>query len=45
LQGSAGEDLSTLSREQLYERAKALDIPGRSGMSKKELVKAIESAA
>jgi DNA end-binding protein Ku len=42
---SSEDDLSALSREQLYERAKALDIPGRSGMSRKELVKAIEGAA
>ncbi|EWG98296.1 non-homologous end joining protein Ku [Halomonas sp. BC04] len=36
--------LDTLSRDQLYERAKALDLPGRSRMSKAELVEAITSA-
>jgi DNA end-binding protein Ku len=37
-------DLSALSREELYERAKQLDIPGRSGMSKTQLVKALRQA-
>ncbi|RJS92741.1 DUF2252 family protein [Salinisphaera sp. Q1T1-3] len=31
-----------LTREELYERAQALDIAGRSGMSKAELVEAID---
>ena len=39
-----GGDLEELSREQLYERAKKLDIPGRSGMSKQQLVKALQQA-
>ncbi|HVM41682.1 MAG TPA: Rho termination factor N-terminal domain-containing protein, partial [Acidimicrobiia bacterium] len=39
--GSKTSRLEDASREELYERAKALDIPGRSTMSKKELVKAI----
>ena len=41
---SAGDDLESLSREELYERATKLGVPGRSGMSKKELVKAIGAA-
>jgi DNA end-binding protein Ku len=40
----AGDDLESLSREELYERAKKLGVPGRSGMSKKELVKALGAA-
>jgi DNA end-binding protein Ku len=44
--GSAGgSDLEELSRSDLYDRAKRLDIPGRSGMSKKELVAAIRRSA
>ena len=38
-------DLERLSREELYELAKKADIPGRSDMSKKQLVKALEQAA
>jgi DNA end-binding protein Ku len=34
-------DLEGLSREELYERAQAADVPGRSSMSKDELVKAL----
>ena len=41
--GRAG--LERLSREQLYERAKEQDIPGRSDMSKEELVDALAGAA
>jgi ABC-type transporter Mla subunit MlaD len=33
-----------VSREELYERAKKADIPGRSEMSKEELVDALEKA-
>ncbi|MCC5884433.1 MAG: Ku protein [Halomonas sp.] len=36
--------LDTLSREELYERAKKLDLPGRSRMTKAELAKAIAAA-
>jgi DNA end-binding protein Ku len=44
--GAAKADgLSKLSREELYERAKRADIPGRSDMSKEELIEALESAA
>jgi DNA end-binding protein Ku len=34
-------ELERLSREELYERAQAADVPGRSSMSKDELVKAL----
>ncbi|HEX2205719.1 MAG TPA: Ku protein [Longimicrobium sp.] len=43
--GDGGEDLDEQSRAELYERAKELDIPGRSSMSKDELVKAIRRSA
>ena len=42
---AAAEGLGTLSRSELYERAKKLDIPGRSGMSKEELAEAITRSA
>jgi DNA end-binding protein Ku len=38
-----GDGLSELSREELYERAKKADVPGRSQMSKEELVEALSS--
>jgi DNA end-binding protein Ku len=34
-------DLADLSREELYERAQEADVPGRSSMSKDELVKTL----
>lgn len=40
-----GEDLEESSRAEPYARAKALDIPGRSGMSRDQLVKAIRRSA
>jgi DNA end-binding protein Ku len=39
------DGLSDLSREELYERAKDAEIPGRSQMSKDELVEALRHAA
>jgi DNA end-binding protein Ku len=36
--------LEDRTREQLYDRAKELDIPGRSAMSKEELITAIRDA-
>jgi len=39
--GGRGGGLAELSREELYERAKKEDIPGRSSMSKDELVEAL----
>ena len=40
--GSGG--LESRSKAELYERAKSLDIEGRSSMSKKELIEAIRGA-
>jgi DNA end-binding protein Ku len=45
--GSRGADaaqLDELSREELYERAQEADVPGRSSMSKDELVEALSSS-
>ena len=39
------EDLREASKAELYARAQELDIPGRSGMSKDELVRAIRRTA
>jgi DNA end-binding protein Ku len=36
-----GEDLEDLSRDELYERAQDADVPGRSSMTKKELIEAL----
>lgn len=36
-----GIDYYGSTKEELYDRAKKLDVPGRSGMSKKELARAI----
>ncbi len=41
----SASDLESLSKEELYEKAKELDIPGRTKMAKKELIKAISQAA
>jgi DNA end-binding protein Ku len=38
-------DLDDASKEELYERAKKLDIAGRSGMSKPQLIRAIRRSA
>lgn len=43
--GSGGEDLSTLTKAELYERAQELDISGRSSMNKGQLVEAIRRSA
>ena len=37
-------DLTRLSRDELYDRAKEMDIPGRAEMSKSELIEAIQSS-
>jgi DNA end-binding protein Ku len=42
---SADGKLQSRSRDELYERAKQLDIPGRSGMTKQQLIAAIERSA
>lgn len=42
--GRGRADLSAMTRDELYERAKELGIPHRSEMSKDELLKAVQSA-
>lgn len=42
--GSAKPDLSQLSRDELYARAKKRKLEGRSGMTKKDLVKALDES-
>lgn len=37
--------LEDLTKDELYERARAADIPGRSEMNKDELIRALRSAA
>jgi hypothetical protein len=37
----AGSDVIDLTRDELYERAKELDVPGRSDMTKDELARAV----
>jgi DNA end-binding protein Ku len=39
--GDGREELEELSREELYERAQEADVPGRSKMSREELVDAL----
>ena len=39
--GDEGPPLEELTKEELYERAQAADIPGRSHMSKDELIAAL----
>jgi DNA end-binding protein Ku len=43
--GRGKDDLARLSREELYERAQRLGIPGRSGMNKDELIAALKKAS
>jgi DNA end-binding protein Ku len=43
--GGSDEDLTSWSKDRLYARAQELDIPGRSDMSKKELVDAIRDGS
>jgi DNA end-binding protein Ku len=43
--GGGSEDLESLSKEELYERAQAAAIPGRSGMSKRQLINALRRSA
>lgn len=42
---ATGADLEGLTKKELYERAKELDVSGRSGMTKDELVSAIRKSA
>ena len=39
--GDGGSGLEDLSRDELYERAREEDVPGRSSMSRKELIEAL----
>ncbi|HSJ13744.1 MAG TPA: Ku protein [Longimicrobiales bacterium] len=41
----AAADLEELTKEELYERARQHDIPGRSSMSKKQLISALRRSA
>lgn len=41
---AGGNELSELTKEELYRRAQEADLPGRSQMSKDELVAALETA-
>jgi DNA end-binding protein Ku len=41
---AAGVQLERLSKAELYRRAQAADIPGRSGMSKQQLARALRAA-
>jgi DNA end-binding protein Ku len=43
--GRMKEDLARLSRDELYERAQRLGIPGRSAMNKDELIAALKKAS
>jgi DNA end-binding protein Ku len=38
-----GDGLGNLSKQELYERAKKADVPGRADMSKEELIEALEA--
>jgi len=42
--GERAEELERLSKQALYERAKALDVPNRSKLSKEELIAALRKA-
>jgi DNA end-binding protein Ku len=42
--GGSRNGLTKLSKDELYERAKKADIPGRADMSKEELIKALKAA-
>jgi DNA end-binding protein Ku len=43
--GGGAQSLAARSKKELYERARELDIEGRSEMSKEELIRAIERSA
>jgi DNA end-binding protein Ku len=42
--GKRGKGLGGLSKQELYERAKQADVPGRADMSKDELIEALKAA-
>ena len=41
----SAEELEGLTKAELYERAQELDVPGRSGMNKAELIRALRKSA
>jgi hypothetical protein len=41
----ADDGLGTLTRNELYERARVAEIPGRSRMTKDELIRALRDAS
>lgn len=41
----AAGDLKELTKAELYQRAQELDVPGRSGMNKNELIRALRKSA
>jgi hypothetical protein len=43
-EGAATDDLSQLTASELYRRAQAVDIAGRSGMSKAQLIAALRES-
>jgi DNA end-binding protein Ku len=43
--GAARGDLRSMTRAELYEYAQELDIPGRSGMNKEQLIRALRRSA
>jgi DNA end-binding protein Ku len=45
MRASAGDDLESLSKEELYERATEAEVEGRSRMKKDELVEALRRAS
>ena len=42
---SSDDDLEDLTKAELYERAQRLDVPGRSGMNKNQLIRALRKSA
>ena len=43
--GASGRGLEALSKKELYERAQERDLPGRSAMTREELIEALRGAA
>jgi Rho termination factor, N-terminal domain len=43
--GGEGDSLESMTKDELYKRAQEADIPGRSDMTKDELVRALRSAS
>ncbi len=45
LKRGRGSNLEEMTKDELYERAQKADIPGRSEMTKSELIKALRSTS